>query len=331
MEMMKAVHIGSDKTPASLYLADVPRPEPAADEVLVKIAAAGVNRGDCLQRIGFYPPPKGAVDIMGMELSGRVVACGAQVENVKPGDRIAALVASGSYAEYATLHHTHLLPVPDSLSLVEAAALPEAIFTVWANIVEHGRFKSGETVLVHGGASGIGTMAIQMVRLLGGQVAVTAGTAEKCAGCLEMGAALAIHYRQEKFEDAVMEWTDGRGVDVILDMVGGDYVGRNIACAARHGRIVNIAYMQGADVQFNALPVMMRNLTLTGSTLRARSIAEKTRLTEEIMAHIWPHIGDKIRPVIDRILPLAEAGAAQALMEKSEHFGKIVLQLETGA
>ena len=323
---MRAIAIGEDMTPKSLHLAETALPQPSADEILVRIAAAGVNRGDCMQRVGLYPAPPGAPDIMGLEFAGTVVALGNNVSEWQIGDRVAALVASGSYADYTTVHASHALRVPDTMSLTDAAALPEAVFTVWANVFEGGGLKDNETLLVHGGTSGIGSMAIQMAKLFGHRVIATAGSAAKCEACLGFGAERAVNYHDEDFVAAAHDFTDGGGVDVILDMVGGDYIVRNMQAAALGGRIVNIAYMAGFEANVNFLPLMLKRLTLTGSTLRVRPIEEKARLPELVAEHIWPHIGGKIKPVIDSILPLAEAGAAQARMETSQHIGKIILE-----
>lgn len=324
-ETMRAIAIGDAKTPDSLHIVEAPLPEPAAEEILVRVAAAGVNRGDCVQRIGFYPPPPGASEIMGLEFSGTVVACGSAVTQWQIGDRVAALVAGGSYADYATVHQAHALPVPSDMSFTDAAALPETIFTVWANLFEGGRLQQGETVLLHGGSSGIGTTAIQMAKQAEARVIVTAGSAEKCAACRDLGADLAINYKQQDFVAACADFTDGQGVDVILDMVGGEYLNRNIQAAAMGGRIVNIAFMAGFEATANFLPVMLKRLTLTGSTLRARPIEEKTRLTQAVAERFWPHIGGAVKPVVDCVIPLAEAGRAHQSMEESQHIGKIIL------
>lgn len=324
-DFMRAIAIGEDKTPESLHIADAPMPQIGAEEVLVRIGAAGVNRGDCMQRMGLYPAPPGAPDIMGLEFAGTIAGLGKHVSGWAIGDRVAALVASGSYADYTRVHHSHLLPVPDAMSLTDAAALPEAIFTVWANVFEGGALKQGETLLVHGGTSGIGSMAIQMGKLFGHQTLTTAGTDEKCAAAKSFGADLAINYNNEDFVAACETATNGKGVDVILDMVGGDYIARNMAAAAPGGRIVNIAYMAGFEAKVNFLPLMLKRLTLTGSTLRVRPVAEKARLTDQVATKIWPHIGGEIKPIIDHVYPLAEAGKAQAHMESGRHIGKIIL------
>ena len=324
-EKMRAIAIGEDKTPDSLFICDVPTPQPTADEILVRVGAAGVNRGDCVQRIGFYPPPPGASEIMGLEFSGTVVGLGANVDKWKIGERVAALVAGGGYADYACVHADHALPIPDDMTFTDAAALPETIFTVWANLFEAGRLQAGETALLHGGSSGIGTTAIQMAKQAGARVIITAGSEEKCAACRDLGADLAINYKQQDFVAACADFTDNQGVDVILDMVGGDYLNRNMQAAGMGGRIVNIAFMDGFEATANFLPVMLKRLTLTGSTLRARPIDEKTRLTQEVAANVWPHIGGAVKPIVDTVLPLNDAGKAHRLMESSGHIGKIIL------
>jgi len=327
-DMMRAIAIGEDKTPDSLFVEEIALPSFNDDEILVRVGAAGVNRGDCMQRIGFYPPPPGAPDIMGLEFSGTVAAIGKNVDTWKPGQRVAALVAGGGYADYAIVHKDHALPVPNAMSLTDAAALPETVFTVWANVFEGGGLQAGETLLIHGGSSGIGTTAIQMAKHFGAKVIVTAGSPEKCAACVALGADLAIDYKTEDFVTACDSFTEGQGVNVILDMVGGDYVNRNIQATAIGGRIVNIAHMAGFETQVNFLPVMLKRLTLTGSTLRARPLEEKTRLTKVVADKLWPSLGTGIKPVVDSVMPLAEAGKAHARMETSQHIGKIILDCQ---
>lgn len=322
---MRAIQIGETRTADSLYIDHIPVPSPGAYEVLVAVGAAGVNRGDCYQRLGFYPAPPGASDIMGLEFSGTVVALGDHVTRWQIGDRIAALVAGGAYAEFANVHEDHALPIPEGMSLIEAASLPETIFTVWANVFEGARLEAGNTLLIHGGTSGIGTTAIQMAKQAGATVITTAGSDDKCQACMSLGANHAINYKTQDFVEAVGNLTNGVGADVILDMVGGDYVARNIACAARGGRIVNIAFLNGSKVEIDLMPVMLKNLTLTGSTLRARAIEEKTRLTKCVAKNAWPHIESSIKPVIDQVFPLSQAGAAHNRMETSVHIGKIIL------
>ncbi|MEC7154477.1 MAG: NAD(P)H-quinone oxidoreductase [Pseudomonadota bacterium] len=327
-EKMCAISIGEDNSPASLTLTEHNTPRPDTYEILVKIGAAGVNRGDCYQRMGFYPPPSGASEIMGLEFAGTVVACGSDVTRWQPGARIAGLVAGGGYAEYGVVHEDHALEIPENMSFTDAAALPETIYTVWANVFELGGLVAGETLLIHGGSSGIGTTAIQMAKHYGAIVATTAGTDEKCDFCEKLGADLAINYKNTDFEAAIDTLTEGKGVNLILDIVGGSYFQRNISAAARGGRIVNIAHLEGARAEIDMLPVMLKNLILTGSTLRARPIPEKTRLTGIIREKIWPLAGKEIKPIVDTVFPLGEAGAAQSLMETSQHIGKIILDCE---
>ena len=326
---MRAIAIGEAQTPDSLHIVSQNLPSYGDEDILVRVGAAGVNRGDCMQRIGFYPPPPGASDIMGLEFAGSVAAIGKNVNQWQIGDRVAALVAGGGYAEYATVKAAHALAIPDTMSFTDAAALPETIFTVWANVFEDGNLKAGETLMVHGGSSGIGTTAIQMAKQAGATVIVTAGSPDKCAACMDLGADLAINYKDTDFVAACAEFTGGKGVDVTLDMVGGEYLNRNMQAAAMGGRIVNIAFMAGFETSANFLPVMLKRLTLTGSTLRARPLDEKTRLTKAVAQHIWPHIGTNahagVKPVIDCVIPLAEAGKAHARMESSAHIGKIIL------
>ena len=327
-EKMRAISIGEDNSPASLTLTEHNTPRPDTSEILVKIGAAGVNRGDCYQRMGFYPPPSGASEIMGLEFAGTVVACGSDVTRWQPGARIAGLVAGGGYAEYGVVHEDHALEIPENMSFTDAAALPETIYTVWANVFELGGLVAGETLLIHGGSSGIGTTAIQMAKYYGATVVTTAGTDEKCDFCEKLGADLAINYKNTHFDAAIDTLTEGKGVNLILDIVGGSYFQRNISAAARGGRIVNIAHLEGARAEIDMLPVMLKNLILTGSTLRARPIPEKTRLTGIIKEKIWPLAGKEIKPIVDTVFPLGEAGAAQSLMETSQHIGKIILDCE---
>lgn len=323
---MNAVEISEFGGPDVLKLTERATPQPAHGEVLIKVAAAGVNRGDCVQRMGFYPAPPGASDLPGLEVSGTIAAIGSGVSLWQEGDEVCALMAGGGYAEYAVVHEGSVLPKPQGVSLVEAAALPETVMTVWTNVFEDGQLRPGETLLIHGGSSGIGTTAIQLASTLGVKVIATAGSAEKCKACEDLGAVRAINYREEDFVEVVKEVTDGKGADVILDMVGGDYVARNIEAAARQGRIVNIAYMSGSRVEVDLLPLMLKRLTLRGSTLRARDVAEKARLTSEVRMHVWPLIeAGRIKAVVDDIYPLADASKAHERMESSGHVGKILL------
>lgn len=295
-------------------------------EVLIKVAAAGVNRPDVLQRQGGYPPPPGAPTTPGLEVAGHVAARGAQVKRYKEGDAVCALVPGGGYAEYCAAAEDNALPVPQGISLTEAGGIPETFFTVWTNVFERAALKPKETLLVHGGSSGIGTSAIMMAHHLGSRVFATAGSADKCRACEALGAERGINYREEDFVQVVKAGTEGKGADVILDMVGGDYVGRNLAAAAMHGRIVNIAFLKGSKVEVDLLPVMLKRLTLSGSTLRPRSVAEKAEIARALEARIWPLLAQgKIRPQIYRTFPLAEAAQAHRLMESSAHVGKIVL------
>src|SRR6266487_959612 len=303
-----------------------PTPAPGPGEVLVKVAAAGVNRPDVMQRQGLYPPPPGASDIPGLEIAGEVVALGKGATRFKPGDKVTALVAGGGYAQFCPVHESNALPVPGSLSLVEAAAIPETFFTVWHNVFERGALKRGETLLVHGGSSGIGTNAIQLAKAFGARVVTTAGSAEKCDACVRLGAERAVNYRSEDFVAATKAATGGKGADLILDMVGGDYIERNYEAAAVEGRIVQIAFQGSPRANVDFRRIMLKRLTHTGSTLRARSVADKAAIAVALEEEVWPMIGARrVKPVIFRTFPLAEASAAHALMETSAHIGKIVL------
>ena len=313
--------------PEVLTLATGPVPRPAAGEVLIRVAAAGINRPDILQRTGNYPPPPGASPILGLEISGTVAALGPEVTGLNEGDEVCALVAGGGYAEYCVAPAPQCLPVPKGVSLVDAAGLPETIFTVWSNVFDRGRLARGESFLVHGGSSGIGTTAIQLAHAFGARVFATAGSPEKCAVCRDLGAERAIDYRQEDFVAVLKEATQGRGVDVILDMVGGPYVEKNLRSLAPEGRLVQIAFLQGSKVTLDLAHLMVRRQTLTGSTLRPRPVADKAAIARNLRDKVWPLIeAGKVRPVIDRTLPLAEAAAAHRLMESSTHIGKILLR-----
>jgi putative PIG3 family NAD(P)H quinone oxidoreductase len=303
-----------------------PVPRPGPGEVLIEVAAAGVNRPDILQRSGLYPPPPGAPSIPGLEVAGIVVARGEGVEELLEGQPVCALVAGGGYAEYAVAPAGQCLPVPEALSLIEAAAMPEALFTVWINLFERGFARDGERALVHGGTSGIGTMAIALGRLFGVEIIVTCGTDEKCRRALELGAGHAINYRSCDFVEEVRRITGGRGVEIVLDMVGGDYLPRNLDCLADEGRHVSIAVQRGPTAELNIAKVMMRRLCLTGSTLRARPAAFKSLVADELARTVWPHVGEgRLRPVIDSVFPLADAAEAHRRMESGDHVGKIVL------
>lgn len=320
-EMMKAI-VATEGEP--LKIADVPRPVCGPRDVIVSVEAAGLNRADLVQRAGKYPPPPGASDIMGLEIAGTVVETGPDVGRWKAGDRVCALLAGGGYAEYATVDKGSLLPIPEGMSFDEAAALPEVMLTVWANIFVRCGLKEGETLLVHGGTSGIGTMAIQMARHAGaGKIIVTAGSDEKCAAAKALGADVAINYKTADFEEVVRG--EG-GADVILDMVGGDYVQKNISAAKLNGRICNIAYMNGPQVELNLLPIMLKRLILTGTTLRARAIDEKSKLRKAVEDRFWPAVSDgTIKPVIDTVYSFDQAEQAQAHLARGGHVGKILL------
>ncbi len=327
-DSMTAIEITEPGGPEVLVPTARPVPEPSPGEVLVAVAAAGVNRPDCMQRSGLYPPPPGASDIPGLEIAGTVVRASDGVAEWGEGDDVCALVSGGGYAEYCVVPAAQALPLPKGLDMVRAAALPETFFTVWTNLFERGRLDGGERLLVHGGASGIGTTAIQLARALGARVFATAGTAEKCAACERLGAQRAINYRSEDFVAVVRELTGGEGVDVILDMVGGDYLQRNIAALAPEGRLVQIAFQEGSVAEIDFLPLMLKRLTLTGSTLRPRSVGQKAAIAQALLEHAWPLLGEgRVVPVIDSTYPLAEAARAHARMESGEHIGKIVLTL----
>ena len=324
---MKVIEIASPGGPEVLRLAERPVPVPGPAEVLVKVAAAGVNRPDVLQRLGLYPPPPGASDIPGLEIAGTVVAAGSGAEQAIGGD-VCALVTGGGYAEYCIAPAGTCLPVPEVMRMTEAAALPETLFTVWVNLFERGFAADGDTVLVHGGTSGIGTMAIKLGSLFGLQVIVTCGSDGKCDAALKMGAIHAVNYRTADFVSEVREFTAGRGVAVVLDMVGGDYVARNLACLSDEGRHVSIAFQRGATAEIPIADVMRRRLMLTGSTLRPRDLIFKTMVADEIARTVWPYVeGNRLKPVIDSVFPLAETAAAHARMESGEHIGKIVLEV----
>jgi NADPH:quinone reductase len=324
---MQAVEIAEPGGPEVLRLVERPVPTPGPGEVLVKVAAAGVNRPDVLQRMGFYPPPAGASDIPGLEIAGTVMAAGEGAEQAV-GGAICALVTGGGYAQYCVAPAGTCLPVPEVMRMAEAAAMPETLFTVWVNLFERGFAADGDIVLVHGGTSGIGTMAIKLGNLFGVRVIVTCGSEAKCEAALKIGAIHAVNYRGQDFVHEVREFTGGRGVAVVLDMVGGDYVARNLACLADDGRHVSIAFQRGATAEIPIADIMRRRLTLTGSTLRVRDVVFKTMVADEIARTVWPYAeGNRLHPVIDSTFPLAEAAAAHARMESGEHIGKIVLEV----
>ena len=324
---MKAIVAPQPDGAEELALVERPVPRAGPGEVLVKVAAAGVNRPDILQRRGLYPPPPGAPDILGLEIAGEVVEAGEGAEALL-GSRVCALVAGGGYGEYCAAAAGACLKIPEVITPVEAAAMPETLFTVWTNLFERGFAAEGDTVLVHGGTSGIGTMAIALCKLFGVKAIVTCGSDDKAARALEIGASAAINYKAQDFVEEVKRLTGGEGVDVVLDMVGGDYVPRNLACLAEDGRHVSIAFQRGAAAEIAIPDVMRRRLTLTGSTLRARSVRFKTMLRDEIAATVWPYVeGGRLRPVIDSTFPLERAAEAHARMEAGDHVGKIVLEV----
>jgi NADPH2:quinone reductase len=327
---MTYIKIRAPGGPDMLVPEQCPLPQPGAGEVLVKVAAAGVNRPDVVQRQGHYPPPKGATDIPGLEIAGEVAALGPGVTRWKIGDKVMALVVGGGYAEYCPAHESHCLPVPDGLSMVEAAAVPETFFTVWHNTFERGRLQAGETLLVHGGSSGIGTVAIQLAKAFGAKVITTAGSAEKCEACRKLGADVAVNYRIEDFVAATKAATGGKGAEVVLDMVGGDYIERNYEAAAVEGRVVQIAFQASPKATVDFRRIMVKRLTHTGSTLRARSVPDKGAIARAVEQHVLPLIAaGNVRPLIDSTFPLRQAAAAHAKMETSTHIGKIVLTVAT--
>ncbi len=324
---MTVIGIKTPGAPEVLVPEQRPVPTPGEGEILVKVAAAGVNRPDVMQRKGLYPPPPGAPDIPGLEIAGEVAALGAGVTRWKLGDRVMALVSGGGYGEYCLAQGSHALPLA-GLSLVEAAAIPETLLTVWHNVFERGGLKSGETLLVHGGSSGIGTTAIQLAKALGARVITTAGSDEKCEACRKLGADLAVNYKRQDFVAETKTFTDGKGANVILDMVGGDYIPRNYEAASVEGRIVQIAFMGSPKAEVNFMRLMLKRLHHTGSTLRSRSNADKGAITRAVEQHALPLIAaGKLKPVIYKTFPLKEAAAAHSLMESSAHIGKIVLEI----
>ena len=323
---MKVIEIREPGGPEVLVPAERPRPSPGPGEVLIQVAAAGVNRPDVMQRLGRYPPPPGASDIPGLEVAGIVEEVGPGVDTCRRGDRVCALVSGGGYAESCVSPAPQCLPVPRGLDFVDAAAIPETFFTVWTNVFERGHLQPGESLLVHGGSSGIGTTAIQLGRAFGARVFATAGSVEKCAACERLGAEGAVNYRETDFVAAVKEATGGRGVDVILDMVGGEYVPRNLDLLTTDGRLVQIAFMGGAKVQVNLLQIMQRRLILTGSTLRPRSVAEKGAIARALHERVWPLLeAGTVKPIIYQTFPLRDAAQAHRVLESGAHIGKLVL------
>ncbi|MEM6668043.1 MAG: NAD(P)H-quinone oxidoreductase [Pseudomonadota bacterium] len=325
-QLMRCMEITEPGGPEVLKLATRATPFPGPDEILIKVRAAGVNRPDALQRAGAYPPPKDASDLPGLEVAGDVVMVGENVSSWSVGDAVCALTPGGGYAEYCVTHADHALPIPGELGYHQAAALPETFFTVWVNVFQRAALQPGESLLVHGGSSGIGTTAIQLAKAFGSRVFATAGSAEKCKACEDLGAERAINYRDEDFVDVCKEMTGGKGIDVILDMIGGDYLPKNFKVAAEDGRISNIAFLKGPKVEVNFALGMMKRLTWTGSTLRPRSVEFKAQVAEELLEKVWPRIAaGQIAPVMDQLCDLEDAAKAHARMEASEHIGKIVL------
>lgn len=327
---MRYIAMTSTGGPEVLELADTEAPVAGAQEVLIRVAYAGVNRPDVVQRQGFYPPPPGASPILGLEVSGVVEAIGEEVTDFSVGDRVCALANGGGYAELVAVPQGQCLSVPEGLTLEQAAALPETCFTVWTNVFDRGALQAGETLLIHGGASGIGTTAIQMAKAWGATVIVTASSQQKCEACLALGADLAINYNTEDFVEQVQSYTDNRGVDVILDMVGGDYLQKNISIAALDGRIVNIAFLRGPQAELNLLPMMLKRLTLTGSTLRPQSAEAKAAIASSLQQKVWPLFASgSIQPKMARTFAAKDATAAHQLMESHDLIGKIVLDMQT--
>ena len=325
-QTMTAIEVTTPGDPEVLKPTTRPLPQVAQGEVLIKVAAAGVNRPDVLQRKGNYPPPQGASDIPGLEIAGEVVAVGAGVESFQLGDQVCALVTGGGYAEYCVAPAAQCLPVPQNLSTLQAAALPENYFTVWSNVFDRGGLTAGESFLVHGGSSGIGTTAIQLAKAFGAKVFTTAGTAEKCAVCEHLGADLAVNYRDADFVAAIKQANQARGLDLILDMVGGSYIPRNLDLLNPDGRLVFIAFLGGPKAEVNFSQVMVKRLTVTGSTLRARDIPFKAAIAAKLQARVWPLLeSGQVKPLIHKTFPLAQADQAHALMESSTHIGKIML------
>jgi NADPH2:quinone reductase len=312
----------------SLSPSQRPIPKPSESEVLIKTIAAGINRPDIMQRKGLYPPPSGASDIPGLEVSGTVAAIGDQVTTLKVGDNVCALLTGGGYAEYCLASEGLCLAIPQNLDFIQAAALPETLFTVWSTVFDRAQLLKNEILLVHGGSSGIGTTAIQLAKAFGANVVITAGSEEKCTFCSKLGADLVINYKAEDFVDKVKQFTQTRGVDVVLDMVGADYFPRNLKCLAVEGRLVQIAIQNGPKTEANLLPIMLKRLTITGSTLRARDTAFKAKIAHQLISQVWPllEVG-LIKPVIDKVFPLRQANLAHQLMESSQHIGKIVLRV----
>lgn len=328
-EQMLAVEISTPGGPEVLRPVQRPVPRPAPGEVLIRVEAAGVNRPDILQRLGNYPPPAGASDLPGLEVAGTIAEVGPGVERWRTGDRVCALVAGGGYAEYCLAPGVQCLPIPDGMTIISAAAIPETFFTVWTNLFRRGGLRPGERVLIHGGSSGIGTTAVQLAQASGSVVFTTAGSDAKCDACRRLGADVAINYRRDDFVEIIRRETGGAGVDVVLDMVGGEYFARNIDCLALNGRLIQIGLLGGAQAPIDLGKVMRRRLTVTGSTLRVRTVEEKGELARDLEANVWPLLASgRVAPVIDHTFPLAQAAEAHRRLESSEHIGKIVLTID---
>ncbi|WP_297021460.1 NAD(P)H-quinone oxidoreductase [Thalassospira sp.] len=328
-ENMKAIEIIKDGDKPALVLGEVAVPDYGADDVLVRVAASGVNRPDLMQVAGMYPPPPGASDIPGLELSGEVVALGANVTRWKIGDKVCALVTGGGYAQYAAVPAVQCLPVPSGMSMTAAAGVPETFFTVWHNIFDKAKLKAGETFLVHGGTSGIGTTAIQLAKAFGARVIATAGSDEKCQACRDLGADIAINYKTQDFVEEVKSATDGKGADVILDMVAGDYVSRNFKAAAFEARILIIAFLRGPKAETNFTPLLLKRLTLMGSTLRAQPVANKAAIADALREKVWPLLeSGKVAPVIYKTVALEQASEAHAILKGGAHIGKVILEVD---
>jgi putative PIG3 family NAD(P)H quinone oxidoreductase len=323
---MIAIEIREPGPPDVLTPVERPTPAIGPGDVLISVAAAGVNRPDVMQRLGAYPPPPGASDIPGLEIAGTIVEAGTEVAGWSAGDQVCALVSGGGYAEFCAAPAPQCLPIPRGLDLIQAAAIPETFFTVWTNVFERGRLVSGESILIHGGSSGIGTTAIQLAHAFGARVFATAGSREKCAACESLGAERAFNYRETDFVAAVRDVTAGRGVDVVLDMVGGEYLPRNVECLAMDGRLVQIGFLGGAKAPINMTPVLLRRLWITGSTLRARAVPEKAAIARAVHQHVWPLLeAGTVRPLVHATFPLRNAAEAHRVMESSAHIGKLVL------
>ena len=324
---MNYIKIEKHGDPEVLKLHSMPVPEPSPGEVLIRVSAAGVNRPDVMQRKGLYPPPPGATDVPGLEVSGTVVSTGKNVSEPMVGSEVCALVTCGGYAEYCLAAASICLPVPENISLEDAAGIPETFFTVWTNVFDRGQLKSGESFLVHGGSSGIGTAAIQLAKAFGATVYTTAGTPEKCEFCENLGADAAINYREQDFSEEIKRLTEGKGIDVILDMTGGPYFPKNIYLLADEGRLVQIALMQGSKAEVDFRSLLLKRVTLTGSTLRPRSVEQKTEIAKALRKNVWPLLDTgTVRPIIHQTFPLTQAAEAQSLMESSVHIGKILLK-----